>query len=467
MKKTLLVLLVLVSFIFIACNSNETKYLSTVSLSKSDIEKGGTYRISDTSEINLSELNPLYLYSVKVDSSSPRSIKTRARERMYDTEVGSTLIIPNSDGTFSFYGKDLGVSGVSNMKIDNILCADDDFKIEESDPYLTVYRDGIKGKLYEEFYLVNLNDLDGIDLSDVAIANIGLGYGGCDEDYGIITDIKDLFYGFSSEKAQSVLDLRGKEYIWLYNSLLITESENPRSKELKIVNPIDLELDKPISIDDTSNIYRVKKDNLDRDSEYVIEITCSDIEANNYAMINDNSNPRYENGIRKKYLFPMSKYGETLTFYVGEVDDDFIFDFYMSEDEYPGKNLGQIKLREIRKDSDFFRETEIKDGYYEKEISISEDTPKFIPIKIKSLDDKSISNLKVTMKCNDCKKHSEGTILVTMSGHVGGLGYSRMAVELNDCDDIIIRSHDTAEYAYMEINHVSGHTIEISITPNN
>lgn len=428
--------------------------------------------VDSKSLISLSDLNPNALYSIYVEGESTVSNRAAGSPALHSTTVGTNLFFPDENGNFEISGSELGISEKGIVKVKELYKTYDDMKIEEAnDPYVDVILDGEPHKLYEEYYIVDLEEYKekyGVDLSEVAVLDINTGAGSGNTDIGILTDFKDIEDGFDSQKALSLLDISGNRFIGLYNSMAVRDSSTPWTKEMRLVNPIDLTEEDQV-IEDSACVYRIKP--TGNDFEYVIEISAGEnMRRGAYAIVHDNGSPRYYNGLRRKYLFPMNYSKDSILLYVGKVDEPFIFDFYIVDDRI-NSDYGSIKIRQISDDE----KTNIKEVYVESKdsvvinsIKVTPDSHAIIPIKVKAPSDDILSGLEVKLECNDpeCKDFEQDVRLVTLSGHTHGIGFSKRDLYLNDGTSIIIERNCVLEYCYLDIYFPQKeHDLKISFSP--
>ena len=432
--------------------------------------------VSSDEDIVLSGLDDGGLYSVLVEDSS-------AADRSYGTSLPRTnmntyLFLPEGDGTFSFSPSSLGLQSGDRYyvnRIDGNIYGD--MKIEEDkDFFLPYYRNGEQGKLREEFYILDLKELEksGLDLSNVVIIDTLLGSGGCSTDYGVIEGPEDIF--IRDPKNYAVLDFSDKTFVGLYNSIFIKKSRNSYTKELRLVNPVEIPLNDSVVIDDENIVFSVSSKELTPSEEYVIRITPSKgYVRNNFVIVFNNANGRMkETGLRRPYLFPLNYSDDSILLYVGAVDEDFIFDCYLSDDVHDSDNYGTIELISMSDlDQNDFSEpihiTEEKLNDAEQyggaiyEFSVAEGDKNIVPVIFFADDETLLSDFNIWFECADEKCNHENRIRMnTMSALDQGFGFASDSAYCNE--DVEILATDRLEYVYFEVNEPQmGHNIQIFI----
>ena len=432
-------------------------------------------------DIVLSGLDDGVLYSVLVEDSS-------AAARSYGTSLPRTnmntyLFLPESDGSFSFSPSSLGLQSGDRYyvnRIDGNIYGD--MKIEEDkDFFLPYYRDGYLGKLREEFYILDLKELEesGLDLSNVVIIDTLLGSGECSTDYGVIEGPEDIF--IRDPKNYAVLDFSDKTFVGLYNSIFIRESRNSYTKELRLVNPVEIPLNDPVVIDDENIVFSVSSKELTPSEKYVIRITPSKgYVRNNFVIVFNNANGRMkETGLRRPYLFPLNYSDDSILLYVGAVDEDFIFDCYLSEDIPDSDNYGTIELISMSEldENDFvapvrFHITEEildkaeQNGGVIHEFSIAQGEKKIIPVIFSADDETLLSDFNIWFECADkeCNLKKDEIRMNTMSALDKGFGFASDSYYYGKDKVVEILATDRLEYLYFEVYGPQGdHNIQIFI----
>lgn len=322
-------------------------------------------------------------------------------------------------------------------------------------PYI---REGREGKLYEEFYLIDTEDLrnDGFNINNIVICDSNSGGGEKYTDYGLILDLKE-FNLSQNPKNYAVVNLSEYESIGIYNSLFLIESRNNNvSKEVKLVNPVTLKLNESKEITGKSMVFRVDADSLEKKTEYVLKITPQEsMDRDNYAISMNNPNPRFANsGMRRPYLFPLNNSDDSILIYIGEIDSekgDFIFDFnvnvnntfnhYGSVEIVPlSGNMTRPETINLTNNIKAIKEFEVKQG-----------DRTIIPFIIRAENEDLLSDFDLYFECTDknCNLDDEIRMFV-ISALDKGFGYAQTPVWHKEIAEVW--ATDILEFIYFEIN---------------
>ena len=109
--------------------------------------------------------------------------------------VQKIRLIGSKDGQISFSLNDIKATVGDEYHISRLNGNYRDMKIEEQkDYYIPYIREGREGKLYEEFYLIDTEDLknDGLDINNIVICDSNSGGGEKYTDYGLILDLEEF-----------------------------------------------------------------------------------------------------------------------------------------------------------------------------------------------------------------------------------------------------------------------------------
>lgn len=288
---------------------------------------------------------------------------------------------------------------------------------------------------------------------------------------------EDIF--IRDPKNYAVLDFSDKTFVGLYNSIFIRESRNSYTKELRLVNPVEIPLNDPVVIDDENIVFSVSSKELTPSEKYVIRITPSKgYVRNNFVIVFNNANGRMkETGLRRPYLFPLNYSDDSILLYVGAVDEDFIFDCYLSDDVHDSDNYGTIELISMSElnENDFvapvrFHITEEildkaeQNGGVIHEFSIAQGEKKIIPVIFSADDETLLSDFNIWFECADkeCNLKKDEIRMNTMSALDKGFGFASDSAYCNE--DVGILATDRLEYLYFEVyGPQSDHNIQIFI----
>ena len=376
--------------------------------------------------------------------------------------------------SFSFYLKDIGLTDGDSVKVITLEPESDGTVIDirkdgTGDTPLFTNEDG--QDVYEEYYRVNL-DQHVADKDEVAIMVLKDGGGqNVDTDYGIF--LPGHSSSFRDRSSKGVMDLSEYTDVYLYNQVHIGKVRNDSyTRELKLMNPVDLKLDEVVRLE-PPGIYRVKTDGLDSNKEYVIEIKKTDtsdmdmdLDFKRYHMSTSTMDPRTVEGYHRPYVFPIICDGDSIIVYVGNIEEDFIFNFQKDNGSYGG----EATLREIGdREKDLIEEYvwnvgEGEDSSFKKVIKIPGGDEGVIPIIVRG-DEAARSNKTLRL---GIEGYSGNDIqLRILCSHIpNGAGYSQSGL-LKDGETYAIDSGSCLEYMFLWYRNVEGETppvITLSLT---
>ena len=365
----------------------------------------------------------------------------------------------SKDGQISFSLNDIKATVGDEYHISRLNGNYRDMKIEEQkDYYIPYIREGREGKLYEEFYLIDTEDLknDGFDINNIVICDSNSGGGEKYTDYGLILDLKE-FNLSQNPKNYAVVNLSEYESIGIYNSLFLIESRNNNvSKEVKLVNPVTLKLNESKEITGKSMVFRVDADSLEKETEYVLKITPQEsMDRDNYAISMNNPNPRFANsGMRRPYLFPINNSDDSILIYIGEIDSekgDFIFDFNVNVNNT--FNLyGSIEIVPLSDNMTKPETINLKNNIGAiKKIDVKQGDRTIIPFIIRAENEDLLSDFDLYFECTDknCNLDDEIRMFV-ISALDKGFGYAQTPVWHKEIAEVW--ATDILEFIYFEIN---------------
>ena len=352
--------------------------------------------------------------------------------------------------------------GGGSYSVSKLGYLDDDFVIDESSEYFEpYYENGVHvGRIRNEFYLIDTSTLSDIDLSYAIISSSlsGGGGGSCSEDMKVILDKEDFIPKHGHKDA--LFDLSGRDYVIVQSQLIIKDSDGSYSKKIIISNPTDLKAKQKLNISQQNEVFMIQQEGLGND-EYVLSITPADgYSRNDFYIVNDNASPRYPDGKRRPYLFPINYMNNSIIVYVGKISEDFIFDFQI--DEMKGDSAGTIELLPID-EIDLtgtgsirpivYSETP-KNGIIE-EFDIVSGQTNIVPVIFDLADESYLSDFTLLFSCTDseCTMGKEISMVV-MSHPEDGIGYSRKRAYKDE--QVIIDPGKIIEYIYFRINNSDG-----------
>lgn len=398
------------------------------------------------------------IYLINIDNLT---IKESSEENSPFHVLNSEYLLLYSEerGKFSLEMTNLGGGRYSVSKLGYL---DDDLVIDESSDYFEpYYENGIHvGDIRNEFYLIDTATLDDIDLSYSIISSSlsGGGGGSCSEDMKVILDEEDFIPKHGHRDA--VFDLRGRDYVIVQSQLIIKDSDGSYSKRISISNPTELREKQKLNISQQNEVFMIQKEGLGNE-EYVLSITPADgYSRNDFHIINDKANPRYPDGKRRPYFFPINYENDSIIVYVGEISEDFIFDFQI--DEMKGDSAGTIELLPID-EIDLTGTGSIHPIVYSEtpkngiiaEFDIVSGQTNIVPVIFDLAEESYLSDLTLLFSCTDSEcTMGEEISMVVLSHPEDGIGYSRRSAYKDE--QVIIDPGKIIEYIYFRINNSDG-----------
>ena len=436
MKKTLAVLiLVLLIFSFVSCSQgDEAEDLPAETQTVSNIRDNEVQDIPLTrnTTVTLTNLEDGGLYGIYPENQG-RSMTSRSAGNGLIPTQGGTYLHPSDGSDFSFLGSDVGISGRGNVKILKYQPVTEDRIIDTDDTplYWAEDYDGVY-PVFEEYYIVNLKEEEGLDPSRVALLNYSTGSGSFSTDYGVI----DPSSGSLSRDPEfsGLMDLSSKNEIGIFNQVM--RRDGHRVQEIIPLTPIKLEYGKEVDLKPVCYLYEV--DAASCNGEMVLELNIGKNYVWDYRFSSSVTDGRKaDGGYRQPYIFPIS-YDETTStvlLYVGEVEEDFIFEVITDANIV---SPGTIKLRQIldeeRKKIHF---VDVEDGM-SKTIHVNAEDA-FTPVVFTS-DTDTLHEMQVK---GDFTDNSFNIRLVY--GHIDNRGYSQFGLNNHEIKDDDF-SNDVLEY---------------------
>ena len=410
--------------------------------------------------ITLENLTPDSIYSIQIKDNESRNLSSTSESSdLHPTKVG-TYLLSSKDGQISFSLNDIKATVGDEYHISRLNGNYRDMKIEEQkDYYIPYIRDGRKGKLYEEFYLIDIEGLknDGLDINNIVICDSNLGGGEKYTDYGLILNLKE-FNLSQNPKNYAVMDLSEYESIGIYNSLFLIDSGNDNvSKEVKLVNPVTLKLNESKEITGKSMVFRVDAASLDEGTEYVLKITPQEsMNRDNYAISMNNPNPRFaDSGMRRPYLFPLNNSDDSILIYIGKIDKekgDFIFDFNVTVNN-TFNHYGSVVLVPLSDNMTRPETIRLTNNIGKiKEFQVNKGDRTIIPFIIEAENEDLLSGFDLYFTCTDenCKLSKDEIRMFVLSALDKGFGYAQTPVYHEEIAEVW--STDILEFIYFEIN---------------
>ena len=455
MKHFLIFTTVLASLLLSACTPENNGVEN-----KPFLEQDVAWQEIQADTITLENLTPDSIYSIQIKDNESRNLSSTSESSdLHPTKVG-TYLLSSKDGQISFSLNDIKATVGDEYHISRLNGNYRDMKIEEQkDYYIPYIREGREGKLYEEFYLIDTEDLknDGLDINNIVICDSNSGGGEKYTDYGLILDLEE-FNLAQNPKNYAVVNLLEYESIGIYNSLFLIESRNNNvSKEVKLVNPVTLKLNESKEITGKSMVFRVDADSLEKKTEYVLKITPQEsMDRDNYAISMNNPNPRFANsGMRRPYLFPINNSDDSILIYIGEIDSekgDFIFDFNVNVNNT--FNLyGSIEIVPLSDNMTKPETISLTNNIGEiKEFDVKQGDRTIIPFIIKADNKELLSDFDLYFECSDknCKLNEDEIRMFVISALDKGFGYAQTPVWHKEIAEVW--ATDILEFIYFEIN---------------
>ena len=372
MKRVLYFFVLVVLICFVSCSAGSKDEPQIIRKSVSEIPKGSyvEFSASPTDEINLSDFTEedgvLVSY---VDGI--RGI-ARAKDENSDlviTKNGLGMPVPHDDGNTSFPVDAISVGNSGKIRVEHFeLSSDLEITQEEMASETTNGRPKTvneRGELVtEEFYRIDLKNgqYKGYDKDEVAIIQIIK---------GDIVDFSNPEYGFikngkidlstNGDEIHGLVDLSHKKAVTVFNTIEFKNGTNMLCK-IALVIPHELIPNSLLNIDSNTNVYKIMK--AGKTGNYVVEITTNGADPDNkdyHVVLRDNARARYIEGStigkrRVPNLIPISRTGEKIVLWVGEVDESFIFDCCIDGDD---GYYGTIKLRSASADEEEWASTHV------------------------------------------------------------------------------------------------------------
>ena len=449
MKKALAVLiLVLLIFSFVSCSQgDEVEDLPSETQIISNIVENEVQDISLTrnTTVTLTNLEDGGLYGIYPESQS-RSIASRSAGNELVPTQGGTYLHPSDGSDFSFLGSDVGISGRGNVKILKYQPVTED-RIIDTDGTPLYWAEDYDGTypVFEEYYIINLDE-EGLDPSRVALLNYSTGSGSFSTDYGVI----DPSSGSLSRDPEfsGLMDLSSKNEIGIFNQVM--KRDGHRVQEIIPLNPIKLEYGEEVNLKPVCYLYEV--DAASCNGEMVLELNIGENSVWNYRFSSSVTDGRKaDGGYRQPYIFPVSydETSSTVLLYVGEVEEDFIFEVITEENI---ASPGTIKLRQISgEERNKIHFVDVKEGM-SKTIHVNAEDA-FTPVVFTS-DTDTLHEMQVRGDFTDNRFD-----IRLAYGHIGNRGYSQFGLNNHEIKDDDF-SNDVLEYLVIR----NGEQVEGDVT---
>lgn len=451
MKHLLIVTTVLASLLLPSCTPPANE--------ETEIENGIKWQEITTDTITLKDLDPDSIYSIQIKDNGSRNMALESESSaLHPTKVGTSLF-SSKDGTFSFSLKDIGAAIGDEYHISRLGGKYDDMKIDaKEDNYIPYWKDGKYGKLYEEFYVIDTEELNKYpDISNIVISDSNVGGGEKHTDYGFILNLKE-FNLSQNAKSYAVTDLTEYDQVGIYNSLFLIDSTNGNvTKEVRLVNPVTLKLNKTEEIRDKNMVFRVDVNSLEEGKEYVLKVTpLEGMQRNNYAIATGNPNPRYaDSGMRRPYLFPINNSDDSILIYIGTIEKtegDFIFNFNVNVNN-TSSLYGSVEIVPLTDDMTSPEIINLTENIgMIKKFDVKKGDRTIIPFIITADNEELLSAFNLYFECTDanCNLEEDEIRMVVLSALDKGFGYAQTPVGHEKIAEVW--DTDILEYIYFEID---------------
>lgn len=332
MEKYLSVLIALVVILVCSCdlgiNDGQTEGSGSASLGKltsdlSTLVPGGSLSFDGVTADTVIDLSNFSLEDgIFIEIESGRGVTTSRdgqAENVFKRQNGTFIPVPDLSGLSSFTGAALGVVyDAVRININRALNLDTDLTIDTSSEAKYLNRDG----LAEEFYYISFLDprWASLDKSEIVVLQTGtVGARG----------LSVVQSGYLNASQNGVLDFTRQQFLGFgVNMHCVYSDGRDMVEKLSILNPIHVDASEKTL--DYINVIRV---NEQQSGEYKVVVTItgpnnSDVVRNiatDYA--NMNLHPRYTSGEDSdRAVFPEYDLdGGTITYHVGSVDRDLLF----------------------------------------------------------------------------------------------------------------------------------------------
>ena len=340
-NKLFFALFALIGIICISSCTNDTvKAEEEIRLNSVDGQTG-EYVVDGSTLVSI--LNPeneaLYGFYGKTDGNISNRENTGNIANLIKTSGGTYIYF--SDGSpINFSMKDMGINSLGTLQIIKYDTDHDDYIINTSTDR-PIFIDNYGERVFEEYYRIPLDDIE--DKSKVALMTTQKS-----QNATMSTDIKVVKAGdkyfLPDNERDGILDLSGVDELMVFSQIEIARGSTIRGVIAQ--SPITITENNPITLK-APQVYEIEK----TDKELVLEIELTE-SIKDYNLYSSAVNSRYYDGTRKPYVFPIKyeydKNKNTVLLYVGNVENNFIFDFDMRGNT--NENAGTATLREIKKE---------------------------------------------------------------------------------------------------------------------
>ncbi len=290
------------------------------------------YTITTEREITLNGLKEGGIYTIYPEERSTSGTSSIPLENSITTDNGTIIITPDSDGTITFTGADIGIED-GTFRITEQKPSSGRMIIDTSkDDYLFINSEG--QKVYEKYFLIQVCELENPRETVLFTSSTGSS-SGSSSDYGFVVNGEKV-------GTYNPVDLSGEEEVLVFMQRSYGKLNTASCTfEIHVDSPILLEKDaSPVTLT-SPDVYKVARSS----DELVLEMEISESVLRNFSPMTRYPWPRtVSEGRREGNMFPLSYSDGKLLYYVGTVSEDIIFDVAT---ENGTENCGTIALRRI------------------------------------------------------------------------------------------------------------------------
>ena len=372
MKKGLFFFVTIVLICCVSCSPTSKSEPRVINKSVSDIPEGSYVEmdVTSTDEITLSNFTEEDGVLISVVGGSKDISKSKDSDPdLIITQNGLGMPVPHDNGQTSFMAGAINVGNSGKIRIEHFeLDSDLEIKQEEMESTTTNGRPKTinkRGELVtEEFYRIDLRDgqYAGYDVDEVAIIQIIKGnlVNFSNPEYGFIKNGK-IDLSTNGNEIYGLVDLRHKKAITVFNTIEYKGGVDMLCK-IALVIPQELTPGSELDINSNTNVYKVTKEG--KAGNYVVEITTNGTDYYNsdyHILLRSNARARYIEGNitgtrRVPNLIPITRTGDKIIMWVGEVDESFIFDCCIDDTR---TYCGKIELRRATTDEEAWASSHI------------------------------------------------------------------------------------------------------------
>ena len=423
MRKIITVLSCLLLVCLFSCSDNDKIIQDRYDINNVSESISSSYEVSKDTQINLSNLESGALYGIFPSSlGSSRSFSRNNNSRFISTR-GGTYLLPAQSSTVSFYADEVGIQTdgkINLIKYSQNVGETSDLTIDSADEPLYMIGDE---KIYEEYYRINLDDLNLDDKSRVSLTTYQKnrsGGGVYSHDAGIIDPTSPTLSG--NRRYMGIFDLSDVDEISLFNQVKSGRKKDgsygQTSFQVFIESPDVINQNETFSVD-FPQIYEIE---AAPDKELVLDMKLTD-EVSYYDFSSSMVDAEYAEGDHRgdcyPYIFPLSYDSATgnALLYIGKVDDDIVLPLFKQSDVADEK----ARLREIKaEEKSLIKSVDPKKGKVE--ITFTKDDY-FIPMIFSSENERDLKGVSVHAEFSS----NDVDVRFGLS-HDGGLGYTADSV---------------------------------------